>query len=209
MLNAVYRAACAQPVDQSDLDLELGWWSHQLSTRRVCRVQFDLLDLPPILIYSDAEGGGDVGAFWYHCGDLDDSLFSSWQVPSRVKDCLIPRKTQIHAYEAFAAFWALTSCPLVGRRIILLIDNLAVSYNIHKGRSSSFDVNQITHAVHRAADQRSLDLHVWWIPTKSNLSDDPSRGRDAVVGSRIVRNQRNLSILYQSLQSQIKHCSGL
>ena len=97
MLNAVYRAASAQHVSLSDLNLELRWWSHQLSTRRVRRVQFDLLDLPPILIYSDAEGGGDVGAFWYHCDDLGQSLFSSWQVPSRVRSCLIPRKTQIHA----------------------------------------------------------------------------------------------------------------
>ena len=83
------------------------------------------MDLPPVLIYSDAEGGGDLGAFWAHDGQF---CFSSWQVPSGIKARLIPRKTQIHAYEAVAALWAIMSCPLIGRRVILLIDNLAGSY---------------------------------------------------------------------------------
>jgi hypothetical protein len=200
MLNSIYRAASSQSFDPLDLRLELRWWCHQLSVRRVRKVRFDLNEASPFLVYSDAEGNGDLGAFWAHEGQF---FFGNWGTASRIKNCLYPRKTQIHAYEAVAAFWALMSCPVVGRKVISLIDNLAVSYNIHKGRSAASDVNRIIHAVYRAADQRSLELHVWWIPTKSNLSDDPSRGREAVAGSRI-HSKANLSILYHSLQAILK-----
>jgi hypothetical protein len=201
MLNSIYRAASSRSFDPLDLQQELRWWSRQLSTRRVRKVRFDQSETSPVLIYSDAESNGNIGAFWAHEGQF---FFGDWCTPARIKSSLYPRKTQIHAYEAVAAFWALMSCPFAGRKVILLIDNLAVSYNIHKGRSASSDVNRIIHAVHRAADQRSLELHVWWIPTKSNLSDDPSRGREAVAGSRI-HSKANLSILYHSLAGNFEN----
>jgi hypothetical protein len=134
MLNSIYCAASSQPFDPDDLCSELRWWSDQLSVRRVRKVRFDLIDEPPILIYSDAEGNGDLGAFWAHEGEF---FFSHHKTTSRIKECLLPRKTQIHAYEAVAAFWALNQASAASRTASVMASRSSAVVSSTSIRSST------------------------------------------------------------------------
>jgi hypothetical protein len=135
-------------------------------------------------LYTDAEGSGGLGAL---LSSESSQWYTKGSVPSWLPKLLAPRKTQIFVYETLmvlAAFHVFVR-QLQGRRVLVFIDNTSALGAIKKGSSSSTDVHALVGLLWlRLAAQR-----IWavfrWVPSKLNLADPPSRGREPVSGSLV------------------------
>ena len=100
-------------------------------------------ELPPVIVYSDAEGSCGIGAVW---ADLaGETLYASAQIPKTIAGGLQQRRTQINAFEVIAAWCALSAAPvgLLDRDVVLFVDNMVAAYSIIKGSSSATDISAI------------------------------------------------------------------
>jgi hypothetical protein len=164
---------------KSSLVAELSWWLSKLSSG-FCRCQsVPFLLTHPSLIYTDAEGDGGLGIVW----SRGSSQFW-WRshLPQSVFSRLLPRKTQIHFLEAIVVLLAIDHDPWPDSPAIFMIDNLAVAHNMDSGKSDSPEVNEIVHLFYDRLSRGSRMAYIWWIPSRLNVADDPSRGKDPVQG---------------------------
>lgn len=101
------------------------------------------------------------------CLKLPWSVVTSW----------IPRKQQIFAAEAFAAYAALWNHKdaLKDQDLLLFVDNESAASALIRGTSSQDDVGAVVQAFHWLA--ASINCRVWieWIDSESNPSDGLSR----------------------------------
>ena len=131
---------------------------------------------PTVLLYTDAEGSGKVGAVAeFSDGEI---LFLRGVVPSKVKHMLAPRRTQIVAFELLAALVglvALAPAKLRGMRVRHFIDNSAALACVVRGFSRHTDLALVAGRFWVEIADLHLEYFACFVETHSNLSDGPSR----------------------------------
>ncbi len=65
------------------------------------------------------------------------------------------------------------------KKILILVDNLALAFSVGKGRSCNHSMLRVTQKLGALAFACNLCLRVRWIPSELNVSDGPSRGSNA------------------------------
>ena len=163
---------------------DLEWWRQWLLEARVITVVPRVIALPFVIIYSDAEKDGGIGALLAVDGEFQ---WMAGRVPSAVASKLKERKTQIFPFEVIAAVVSLIKWgPLLdGRRIIFFVDNVGARGSLASGRSSQPDVHGIVRAAWQVAVKYRLAVFFVWVPSALNVADGPSRG-DSVAWARRV-----------------------
>ena len=164
---------------------DLEWWAHRLrsnvpSVRDLSSIRLE----PPVILYTDAEGSAGFGAV------LVSSSSSFWvggHIPSSLRGALHHRATQIFPFEVIAIWAALQVFRghLQGRRLLLFIDNQSALAVTSKGTSTATDVQAIVSCMWDLIDSLNIQAAFRYVPSKLNLSDPPSRGRQPIVGTRV------------------------
>ena len=176
--------------DDQFLLTDLHWWSRLLASplpRR--RVQLTGDRPPPLLLYTDAEGGGGIGAALFAHASASPLHWLSSRTPQWFFTQLLDRRTQIVPLEALAVVAALLtwSSLLRHQRVIIMVDNVSVVGALRKGSSTKRDINLIVGTTHMLLADLDIDLFVHWVPSKYNVADLPSRGRPpAIAGGAIT-----------------------
>ena len=168
----------------TDLLSDLQWWANLLSSKLSHRmVQLTGDRPPPLLLYTDAEGKGGLGAVLFDHGCHLPRFWFSSTAPTHIIDGFSHRRTQIVPLEALAVFVAiqLWGHHLRGQRVILMVDNVSVVGALIKGSSRKRDINVIIGATHMMVTELGIDLFVHWVPSRYNVSDLPSRGRPPAI----------------------------
>ena len=63
-----------------------------------------------------------------------------------------------------------------GKRLLVLVDNLALAFGMGKGRSCNHGMLRLNQKIGALLLACNIDLRVRWIPSEWNVSDGPSRG---------------------------------
>ena len=158
---------------------ELNWWIRYLRLGQRHRFPISNVNVPLVIVYTDAEGRGGVGGCMYRdtC-DRQLKLYFSDCMDQRFTQLLSERVTQIIPLEAMAVAVAVEvfKVQLAGARCIFLIDNLSVLGSLRKGRCKAPDINRIICAIADRILQLSIVPFFLWVPSRYNLADAPSRG---------------------------------
>ena len=161
----------------------LEWWNTRLQSPPIRSLFLLWFLIPPILAYSDAEGSGGLGLVM--C--LDTVLWAQGTAPDPASLGLLPRKTQIHAYEMLGALAALQTLGprLRQRRLLLFIDNQSALGILRKGScSSAADLTAIATFFNSECRRLHCDAHLFWIPSRLSPADPRSRGSSPGFGSQ-------------------------
>ena len=171
------------PVLSQGLLSELSWWEKYLLRNKARSIRVSQTECPPAVLYTDAEGHGGTG------GVLIIGHEVLW-FRSNAKICgykLSERKTQIVPYEAVAVKQALSKfCHLLlGKKLILFVDNQSVLGCLRKGRSRKMDVHRIVEDILSILGTCQIDTVPHWVPSSLNISDVPSRGAPLSLGREV------------------------
>jgi hypothetical protein len=160
------------------------WWELRLQELLPRVVRTRLLNFPVILVYTDAEGSGGLGAVF---AGIEPFEWFEAQTPLAFTVSLLPRKTQIFALETVTVLLAakVWMRRLSGSRVIFFVDNTSALGCLRKGSSSSVDVHAVVTLFWDLAAENHVEAHFRWVPSKLNLSDRPSRGKAPIVGSKV------------------------
>ena len=162
---------------------DLIWWVVRLREQHSRRVLLTRPELPPVIIYSDAEGTSCIGAVW---ADLaGEAVFASARIPGKIVKGLHQRRTQINAFEVIAAWCAVSAAPVdrTDRDVILFVDNTVAAFCIMKGSSSASDITAIVGCFWEVVERFRISLAVHWVPSAMNCADPPSRQRRPPLGA--------------------------
>ena len=169
-----------------DLLCELSWWEKYLLRNKSRTIGGSPTNVPAAVLYTDAEGRGGTGGvlilqnevLWFRSDakPLTDEVYK-----------LSPRKTQIVPYEAIAVKQALSkfSHLLLGRRLLIFVDNQSVLGCLRKGRSRKLDVHNIITDVLSILGTCQIEAVSHWVPSSLNIADVPSRGCPLQFGREI------------------------
>jgi hypothetical protein len=162
----------------------LVWWELRLQVLLPRTVRTRPLHSPIILVYTDAEGSGGLGAVF--AGIKPFEWFEA-QSSSAFIASLLPRKTQIFALETVTVLLAVTVWVrrLSGCRVVFFVDNTSSLGCLRKGSSTSADVHAIVTLFWDFVAKHHVEAHFRWVPSKLNLSDRPSRGKAPIVGVKV------------------------
>ena len=187
-LNHFYQLAAGTMVAPALVLAELSWWQRFMLDHKATSVSLSPDLSPRILLYTDASGSGGCGAV------LLDGTSSEWfgSNCSAIHPLLLDRKTQINALELFTVLASLRlwreRCS--GRRLALLIDNTTALWAVRNGRSTASDLSALSHAIWFALHKLRAHISVFWVPSKLNLADAPSRGRPPSPRKMMMRRPR-------------------
>ena len=121
------------------------------------------IDAPVVIIYSDAEHLGGIGAVAeFPSGDL---VYLSGRLPRRLRRLLRKRMTNIVAYELLAALVALVALGpqmLQGMRVIHFIDSTSALACVVRGYSAKQDLCMIAGRIWYEACGLQLDYRARW-----------------------------------------------
>lgn len=142
--------------------------------------------VPAAVLYTDAEGRGGTGGVLIL---QDEVLWFRSDAKSATESVykLSPRKTQIVPYEAIAVKQALSrfSHLLLGRRLLIFVDNQSVLGCLRKGRSRKLDVHNIITDILSILGTCQIEAVPHWVPSSLNIADIPSRGCPLNFGREI------------------------
>lgn len=133
--------------------------------------------LAPIVIFTDAEGYGGVGAVLV-VGPLVGAVARAGAVPVSISSGLNRRLTQIVAFELVvpaAAAWSWREV-VAGRRIIFYIDNRSAMGILQNGRSRKADLNKIVFNSRDLFHSLHIQPYFRYVESARNCSDPVSRG---------------------------------
>ena len=169
------------PLVQDDLAGDLSWWILRLERLEPHRLFLHIVD--PVILYTDAEGSGGLG------GVIDVDNTASWfsaSTPDSVTSAMLPRKTQIFPLEvlAVAAALRLWKDKVSGRHLVVFVDNTSALAALRKGSSKVSDVHGLIALTWQQLLSSVSSVKFFWVPSKLNLSDLPSRGLTPIVGSK-------------------------
>ena len=141
------------------------------------------IDFPPYILYTDAEGSGGFGAV---LASSSSSVWIGGTIPDNVSGALHKRKTQIFPFEVVAIWAALLvfGSSLRGHYVLAFVDNQSALAVSAKGTSTAIDVQAIVTAMWDLISDLGIQVVFRYAPSKLNLSDPPSRGKDPIVCSR-------------------------
>ena len=187
-VNHLYRRCYeSKEVMSSDLEQEVRWWCNCLSRNKRVTIPLSLLGGGPIVLYTDAEGYGGTGAVLSINGDVQwmRSHVRSFFQKHSVR--LSKRVTQIIPYEAIAVLQALCTWrhSLIGKQVLLFIDNTSVLGCVRKGRSRSEDVHEIIALILYTLESANIKAFAHWVPSALNVADVPSRGLPLPFGEEV------------------------
>ena len=134
-----------------------------------------------LLLYSDAEGNGGVGAVAVK-GNI--RIFMRGKIPARVRRLLLKRKTNIVAYELLIAVASLVSfCPelVQNSEVVHYVDSKPAISNIIKGASPKPDLNWIAGRLWFECGALMAHYRVEYVKSCCNLADGPSRNDVALL----------------------------
>jgi hypothetical protein len=159
----------------------LRWWEHRLHSLVPRITLLSEINSPVLLIYTDAEGSGGLGAL------LTGTESSEWfmgKADPRFQKSLLPRKTQIFAFETVTVLLAsmVWVKRLAGRRVVFFVDNTASLGCLRKGSSSAPDIHNLIGFFWDFVTENHIEVHFRWVPSKLNLGDRPSRNCAPIVG---------------------------
>ena len=100
---------------------------------------------------------------------------------------LSERITQIVPYEAIAVLQAVFTWKhiLIGKPVLVFIDNTSVLGCVKKGRSRASDVHEIVSMLLFALEEAHIKVHAYWVPSTLNVADVPSRGLPLPFGDEV------------------------
>jgi hypothetical protein len=109
------------------------------------------------------------------------------KVPRSVVSLLEPRLTDISALELLAMIVAvrLWHIRLAGRRLVLFVDNTVALACGRKGASRAADLNRLAHHFRLLLKGIGCSVWLYWVPSKLNLADSPSRGEPPLIGIEV------------------------
>ena len=175
------------------------WWEHRLQSLVPRLILLREFNSAVILIYTDAEGSGGLGAL------LTGTEPSEWfmgKADPLFQKSLLPRKTQIFALETVAVLLAaiVWAKRLSGRRVVFFVDNTSSLGCLRKGSSSKPGIQSLIGFFWEFVSKNHMEVHFRWVPSKLNLGDRPSRNSAPIVGCQIPFRVRWTQIL-QVVQS--------
>ena len=138
------------------------------------------------VLYTDASGAprNGLGSFLFIDGRY---LWSSCSAPSDLLNALEARKTQINPLElcgVLAALWTFENL-LMNRHVLVLVDNTTALGSLRSGRSRAEDMNELVFLSHSVASKCDILPSFFWVPSKLNWADAPSRGLPPRFGTRV------------------------
>ena len=167
----------------SSASSDLHWWASQLRGGRSRAHRLGPPLAPPVFIYTDAEGTGGIGAVLW-AADISPFYIQD-TIPENIRSRLLPRKTQINAFEVIAVWATIRRIGLLRNRdVILFIDNTVALQCIRKGDSRVADISSFVQDIWDISDSEGIGLFPFWVPSKLNVADPPSRGVAPVIGTR-------------------------
>ena len=133
------------------------------------------LDLPTVLLYTDAENTARFGVVAQSPdGEL---VYLKGRIPQRTRSLLSLRKTNIVAFELIAALIPFLCLQRVlrGHRVVHFIDSTAALACVIRGFSRKPDLACLAGRLWFEACDLMIDYTAQYVPTKLNLADGPSR----------------------------------
>jgi hypothetical protein len=126
------------------------------------------------IVYSDATGKGACGAvIVYPSGN---TFFCRHQFPQERLERLKQRKTQITAFELWAAALAILTFVIPEQLAVFhYVDNKAALACLIKAHSSLRDLNNIAGGVMHKCSLATAHAYFIFVKSKENLADGPSR----------------------------------
>ena len=169
-----------------DLLCELSWWEKYLLRNKSRTIRVSPTNVPTAVLYTDAEGRGGTGGVLI----LDKEVLwfrSDARAAAESVYKLSARKTQIVPYEAIAVKQALSrfSHLLLGRRLLIFVDNQSVLGCLRKGRSRKLDVHHIITDILSVLGTCQIEAVPHWVPSSLNIADVPSRGCPLCFGREV------------------------
>ena len=166
----------------SRLASDLRWWEARL--RALTPQSLPLVPSQPLLLYTDAEGSGSIAGVLI---SDSSSLWFSAMVPASVTSVLVPRKTQIYMFEILAMLAALIifKSAVSGHAVVGWIDNQGALGAISKGSSRSPDAHAAVSYLWASLLVDVVAVKFFWVPSKLNISDAPSRGQAPLMGTQV------------------------
>ena len=158
---------------------EIQWWISYLRLGQRHRFPLNILTLPIVYLYTDAEGSGGIGGCL--CAEGPSRrlrLCFTDRLDQRFTSNLQTRITQIIPLEAMAVAVAVEifKIQLAGSRCVFLIDNQSVLGSLRKGRCKAPDINRVVCLIADRILHLSIMPCFLWVPSSFNLADAPSRG---------------------------------
>ena len=131
---------------------------------------------PPLVLYTDASGH-PLNGFGAVFIDGDSTLWTGCRCPESLVSSLSDRATQIKPLEVCGVILGLWTFHqiLVGRRVIVYMDNQAALGAIRKGRSSVPDFNELVFFARGICSSYKTGPVFIWVPSDLNWADAPSR----------------------------------
>ena len=163
----------------------LNWWKKKLLCGEPTRLTLFPDGLPPVIVYTDAEGKGGIGGLLFD--PLGPVEWFMAKVPRSVIALLQPRLTDINALELLGMIVAVQIwlARLSGRRLVMFIDNTVALACGRKGASRAEDLNRLSHHFQLLLRGSSCTGWLYWVPSKLNCADNPSRGEPPIIGIRV------------------------
>ena len=160
---------------------DLTWWFEWLAHERLSQLVPAALDLPVAILYTDAEGGGGIGAVLVKGSDI---TYFSGRVSRKVSAALRSRATQIFPFEVIAVAAAVSQWKrqLQGHRVVIFVDNRGALGALRKGASTQDDVGRILLMAWSNFIAAGILPIFLWVPSALNCADPPSRGAAPPVG---------------------------
>ena len=166
---------------------EVQWWSGYLSRNKLVTIPLELTQRPPCVLYTDATGKGGTGAVLSLCGQVQWFRSTVFRTLKTRNIVLTSRETQVIPYEALAVLQAVMTFKhfLVGKHVVLFIDNGSVLGSVRKGRCRSPDVHHIIRLILNELESVHAKVHPFWVPSSLNIADVPSRGEALDFGTEV------------------------
>ena len=167
----------------------LAWWTRFLRSGSRLRSVWPLPSPPaPVILYTDAEGSGGVGAVLFQ-PDYSSSWWSG-HVPNVVRRrlaaaCGSRRGCPIYLLEALVPIVCLRlwAQSLGSRPWLIFVDNTTALFALRKGSSRAPALNALCFQFWELVRGACIVPCFAWVPTRFNVADDPSRGRPPASSS--------------------------
>ena len=170
-----------------DLEDEVRWWCNCLSRNKRVTIPLTPAGGGPVVLYTDAEGFGGTGGVLSLNGSVQWFRGHVRLFFHKHKLKLSERITQIVPYEAIAVLQAILTWKhlLVGKPVLVFIDNTSVLGAVRKGRSRASDVHTIVSMLLSVLEEAQVKVHAFWVPSSLNVADVPSRGLPLPFGDEV------------------------
>ena len=175
-LKEIYKSSFFLREFCSELEHELVWWAGRLENPRPVSVPIGPLPDRVVVLYTDAQGAGGVGAVLA----TPNKLFVIAAHVDASRMGLLERETQIIPLEACVPLIVVRALQqeINSCRLLLFIDNQSALGALKKGRSECADIHKIVNVFVDLLEFLSVRPTFFYVPSSLDIADFPSRGKD-------------------------------